>query len=98
MISNSKTNMEQIVLNGVLSVVNSQHENSIWTGTMTDLQNQISKNLSRSERKNLPGSPAALRIVLNRIVNRIRNKRVGVKFYRTPGFARTRLVKFSVKG
>lgn len=98
MASNSKTNtvkndVHEVVLNGVLKVVNN-HKESTWSGTMTDLSSALGRVLSTKEVTVLPGSPGALRVVLNRVVNRLRNRKVGVKFVRTTDHTRTRLVKF----
>lgn len=92
MASNTVTNVNDLVFNGVLSVV-STHES--WTGTMTQLGNAIRKVTERSHRKMLPGSPSALRVVLNRVLNRLRSRKVRATFGRTPDHARIRYVQFS---
>lgn len=92
---NSKKNhletVNEVVFNGVMKVVNKAG----WTGTMTKLTTALNKVLSKGQKVLLPRSPGALRVVLNRIVNRLRNRKVSVKFARTPDHARTRYVKFS---
>jgi len=100
MVSNSKTNVqvnsvEDVVFNGVMSVLSNVRKGSSWTGTMTDLNTALVSRLSRKDSKVLPGSPSALRVVLNRVVNRLRNRSVSVKFGRTTDNTRTRFVKFS---
>lgn len=100
MASRSKANVqvnsvESVVFNGVMSVVSGVRKGRSWTGTMTDLQSALVSQLSRKESSVLPGSPSALRVVLNRVVNRLRNRSVSVKFGRTTDHTRTRYVKFA---
>ena len=88
---NSKQNsVDDVVLNGILTVV----KNSDWFGTMTELRNTLSRTLGREFSKVLPRSASALRVVINRVVNRLRSRSVSVKFGRTPDHVRTRYVKF----
>lgn len=98
MTSNSKVNVsnnvDEIVLSGVLSVLNN-HNKKMWSGTMTQLNSALVKVLARKESKMLPGSPSALRVVMNRVVNKLRNRKVSVKFTRTTDHTRTRLVRFT---
>jgi molybdopterin biosynthesis enzyme MoaB len=99
MASNGKTNttsndVHEVVLNGVLKVVNT-NKSDTWSGTMTDLSSALGRVLGRKEATVLPGSPGALRMVLNRVINRLRNRSIGVKFVRTTDHSRTRLVKFA---
>lgn len=91
--TNSEIN-EDVVFQGVVSVMKNQSD-SKWTGTMTNLSTALSRVLSRKQRKFLPGSPSALRVMINRVVNRLRNKGFGVKFGRTTDHARTRYVRFT---
>jgi len=86
---NSKDNVENTILQGVLKVLDT---NKVWTGTMTDLNNKLVRNLGK--KTTLPRSPSALRIVLNRVVNRLRNRGISVKFGRTTDHTRTRYVRF----
>lgn len=81
-----------IVLRGIFSVMQS---NNIWTGTMSKLTNSLHRVLSQKQRSFLPKSPSALRLVVNRVVNRLRNQGIGVKFGRTTDHSRTRFVRFS---
>ena len=86
--NNTKENsIEETVLQGVLQVV----ENTTWTGTMTQLNTKLKKTLGNKTA--LPGSPSALRIVLNRVVNRLRSRGISVKFLRANTSDRTRFVK-----
>lgn len=102
MASNSKTNTRRIpvassindtVLNSILTVVDSKNAR-VWVGTMTELKSALGRVLGR-RRSVLPGSPGALRVVINRVVNRLRNRGVSVRFLRTTDHARTRLVRFA---
>lgn len=88
------TEVNQIVLEGILSVMERQ-VNGSWIGTMTNLTTVLNKVLSKNERVLLPGSPAALRVVINRVVNRLRNRGIGVRFTRTTDHLRTRHVRFT---
>lgn len=93
---NSKTNsVDNLVLESVLNAIEDAEHNK-WQGTMTELRpTLISSGLSKSQRSNLPKSPSALRVVLNRIANRLRTRGVSVKFGRTNDRTRTRFVKFA---
>lgn len=100
MASRSKTNMqvnsvEDVVFNGVMSVLSGVRRGRSWTGTMTDLNSALVSELGRRGSSVLPGSPSALRVVLNRVVNKLRNRSVGVKFGRTTDHTRTRYVRFT---
>lgn len=88
-------NVETVVLNGVASMMRSVKRGRNWTGTMTELNSNLVSVLGRRTSRLLPGSPSALRVVLNRVVNRLRNNGVGVKFGRTTDHTRTRFVRFS---
>jgi len=87
-------NVDELVLVKVNTVLDSQ-SGSNWTGTMTNLMNAVRKVSSKRQREILPGSPAALRVVVNRIANRLRNRGIGVRFGRTTDHTRTRFVKFT---
>jgi hypothetical protein len=95
MASNSKENSIQndLILNGILRIVD--NTNGEWSGTMTELGSALAKALGRKNSNVIPGSPGALRVVINRVVNRIRNRSVSVRFGRTPDHTRTRYVRFS---
>lgn len=100
MVYNSKTNVqvnsvEDVVFNGVMSVLSNIKKGSSWIGTMTALDAELITRLSKKESQMLPASPSALRVVLNRVVNRLRNRSISVKFGRTTDNTRTRFVKFS---
>jgi hypothetical protein len=97
---NSKTNnrrnatVDDIIFRGISSVVDG-HTKDIWTGTMTELMAALNRVLSKNQRSTSPRSPAALRVVINRVINRLRNRGIGVKFGRTSDHSRTRFVRFA---
>lgn len=84
-----RVSVDDMVVNGVMSVLD---DNKEWTGTMTDLGTTLSRTLGRGV--TLPGSPSALRVVLNRVINRLRCRGVSVRFGRTKDHTRTRYVRF----
>ena len=86
--------VEEIVFRGVLDIL-STIEDSIWFGSMTDLDADLARVLPKAAVNILPKSPSALRVVLNRVVNRIRNQSVSIKFGKTNGSNSMRYVKFS---
>jgi len=88
-------NKSEVVFNGILSVLD-QHPDTSWIGTMTNLSSLLNRALPKTERSMLPRSPSALRIVVNQVVNRLRNRGIGVKFARTTDHGRTRYVRFSL--
>ena len=106
MTSNSKTsarknstevNVDDVVLTGVLTMLKAGP--TTWIGTMTDVSDNLgpitSTLMGKKVRKNLPGSPGALRVVLNRIAQRLRSRGVSVRFGRTTDHTRTRFVRFA---
>jgi hypothetical protein len=99
MVSNSKNdrkdNIEEIVLRGIISVMERQTE-TVWIGTMTNLTTALNRVLSKHQRTVLPSSPSALRLVINRVVNRLRSRGIGVRFGRTTDHTRTRFVRFAL--
>ena len=103
MASNSKTNgrriaainsVDDIVFRSVSSIIERQTD-GIWIGTMTELNTALNRVSSKRQRTILPGSPGALRVVINRVINRLRNRGIGVRFIRTTDHTRTRLVRFA---
>jgi hypothetical protein len=88
---NEKKMREELVLNSVLNFINMNPE---WVGTMTTLRTKLTRMLGKNLSENLPKSPAALRMTLNKIVNRLRVRRVSVKFGRTHDHAGVKYVKF----
>jgi hypothetical protein len=92
---NSKSNaIDQMIINGITSIMSGQ-SGSNWSGTMTNLTTALNRVLSKRQRTLLPGSPAALRVVVNRVANKLRNRSIGVRFSRTTDHARTRYVRFT---
>lgn len=83
---------DDVVLQGVLNVLN-RNNDSVWTGTMTDLSLALHRIVSKKSKNMLPGSSSALRVVMNRVVNRLRSRGVSVRFNRTTDHMRTRFVK-----
>ena len=84
----------EIVFRGIISVIEDQ-SGSTWTGTMTNLMTALNRVASKRQRTILPRSPGALRVVINRVVNRLRNRGIGVRFSRSTDHARTRYVRFT---
>lgn len=93
-INNVKTPVDNLIFNGVSSMMN-KIKSDIWSGTMTDLAENIYALSSKDQKVNLPKSPSTLRVVLNRIINRLRNNGFGVRFIRSTDRNRTRLVRFT---
>jgi hypothetical protein len=93
-INSEVTNVDEIVFRGITSVVRNQSASN-WMGTMTSLTTALNRVLSRRQRTLLPGSPSALRLAINRVANRLRNRGIGVRFSRSTDHSRTRLVKFT---
>ena len=83
---------DNILLDAILEVLD---RSNLWVGTMTNLRLDLLKSLNKRLCSTVPGSPGALRVVLNRIINRLRARGVSVKFTRVPDRTRTRIVKFS---
>lgn len=95
MTSNGKTiSVDNLVLEGILRSLETSPQ---WRGTMTELDSLLTKVYNRSQTKinNLPGSPSALRVVINRIANRLRARGISVRFGRANDRVRTRFVKFA---
>jgi hypothetical protein len=91
MVNANETN--EVIFRGVTSVI--EQSGGIWKGTMTNLTTALNRVLSQRQRTLLPGSPGALRVVINRIANRLRNRGIGVRFGRTTDHTRTRYVRFT---
>lgn len=83
--------VSDVIVNGVKKMV--QRRTSSWIGTMTDLNDVLESKVSAR----LPGSPSALRVTLNTVINRLRNAGISVRFYRSSDRTRTRLVEFRVR-
>lgn len=95
MTSNSKTNsLDNAVVDGVIRVIDRSNVQA-WTGTMTELNSALVKVLGKKQSLVLPGSPGALRVVVNRVANRLRSRGVSVRFARTTDRNRTRYVRFA---
>lgn len=93
-LNKTQTSNDEVVMNGVLAMA-SRGSAAPWIGTMTQLNEVLAKMLGKRDRKLLPKSSSALRVALNRVVNRLRNRKISVKFGRTTDHTRTRFVKFT---
>ena len=93
--SDEEIDVNELVFTKMMTIVENQSISNNWTGTMSKLMTALNKVSSRNQREILPGSPGALRVVINRIANRLRNRGIGVRFARTTDHARTRYVKFT---
>lgn len=89
---NATTDVNEIVFRGIIAFMAKQY---VWEGTITNLTSGLNKVLTRQQRSILPGSPSAMRLVINRVVNRLRNQGIGVTFSRATDRKRTRFVRFS---
>lgn len=92
---NSKTvSVDDLVVQGIMQAVRSS--DTLWAGTMTELNSDLVRVFNRSKNKmnSLPGSPSALRVVINRVTNRLRTRGISVRFWRDSDHTRTRLVQF----
>jgi hypothetical protein len=89
--NNTNNEINEIIFNGILSMLEKQSEYN-WIGTMTNLSTDLNRILNKKQRALMPGSPSALRIVINKVINRLRNRGVSIKFGRTNS---TRFVSFS---
>jgi len=86
--------VDDMIFRGVSSIMDS-YSSDIWIGTMTELTTALNRVLSKNQRVVSPKSPAALRVVINRVINRLRNRGIGVRFGRTSDHSRTRFVRFA---
>lgn len=92
--SDGEIDVNELVFTKMNMLMENQSESN-WTGTMSKLLTALNKISSKNQRETLPGSPGALRVVINRIANRLRNRGIGVRFARTTDHARTRYVRFT---
>lgn len=90
--NNTEIENTEILFTSVLRLISRRA--TPWVGTMTELDSAI-RRIQRNNSLVIASSPSALRIVLNRVINRLRNAGVSVRFSRSPDKARNRLVKFS---
>jgi hypothetical protein len=81
------------ILAGILTLLN-RRASGEWVGTMSELDNSLTRVLGKKVPDNWPASPSALRVALNKAVNRLRVRKVAVKFGRSSDHMRTRYVKF----
>ena len=85
------TTLQTVLQNNGLLTGKSKHE---WVGTMTDLRKEMVRVAGRSQAKVLPQSASALRVALDRVINRVRCRGITVSFTRSTDYNRTRLVSF----
>lgn len=92
---NSKINNEisDAMFNGVRTILS--RRTTPWIGTMTELDASLNRVLRDRVPSDWPGSPSALRVSFNRVVNRLRNAGVSIRFTRSTDHTRTRLVRLS---
>lgn len=72
----NKEQKETIALHSIMTFIQNNIE---WKGSMTELNSAIKKYTG----KQLTKSPAAFRTILNSITNKLRSRKVSVKFGRT---------------
>lgn len=85
-----KNDVSDMIFNGIKGIA--KRRKTTWVGTMTELGMTLQ---NRVQSDNWPGSASALRVALNKVVNRLRNAGVSVRFTRSNDQNRTRLVKIS---
>ena len=90
------TTVNDIVVNGVVSLLDRTSKGS-WVGTMTELRTKLTKLVGTKNLELVPGSPSALRVVMNRVTRRLRTSKVKVSYTRSPDRNRTRFVELSVR-
>ena len=81
--------VDNVVVETVAAFVQANGE---WAGTMTQLSKKIARVAGRFNRDYLPGSPSALRKVIDRNIRRIRSRGISARFNRTSDRTRTRIV------
>jgi hypothetical protein len=86
--SDNKNNVLDLIFKGVLTILKRKNT---WVGTMTQLNDSLVRVLGKRASTSLPKSPSALRVSLNKTLNRLRNRSISVKFGRTNS---ARYVKF----
>jgi hypothetical protein len=79
--------IDNLVLNQILSIVRYNNTDKVptreWKGTMTSLRKRILSKTNKLDKDLVPTTPQQLRLVMNRIANRIRTRGISVKFGRT---------------
>ena len=89
-----KNSINKVVVSGVVTLLNRTRSGE-WFGTMTDLGTRLSSLVGKQAREELPGSPSALRVAMNKALRSIRAHGVSVEFGRTTDHSRTRYVRLS---
>lgn len=75
-----KANIDTEIMNAIIALLDKKNEIS---DTMTGFQNKLVKKISKRLRDRFPKSPAALRVVFNRISNKLRSRGISVVFSRS---------------
>ncbi len=74
--------VDDVVVNGVVAVMDNSFEQT-WKGSMSELGVFLNHALRSTEDvRDLPRSPSALRVALNRVADRLRSRGIGVQFGR----------------
>ena|ERR1700743_2498848 len=89
---NSESNVHDTIFHGVKTML--KRRSTPWVGTVSQLSQALQKRFGQT--KNWPGSASAFRVALNKVLARLRNAGVSIKFTRATDRTRTRLVKFSI--
>lgn len=87
--STNQLTVDNVVVETVAAFVQANNE---WAGTMTQLSKKIARVANRVNRSYLPGSPSALRKVIDRNIRRIRSRGISAQFNRSSDRSRTRIV------
>lgn len=86
---NSKNELDLVVLNDLLKYLS--RSKTGWQGTMTELCETLNKRIGN--KVSVPNSPVSMRRVINRIIYRLRSRKVSVKFNRSKQRIITLLLK-----
>jgi hypothetical protein len=88
--TNSSDMVSDVLVTSIKKIATSRK--SPWVGTLSELGSVLETKVASPEV--LPASPSALRVSLNKVVNRLRSAGVTIRFSRSTSHDRTRLVKF----
>ena len=84
----TQKSIDDMVLNSIINHLSTVSSEVVTT--VTQLGKVLRPTVSRSEQKNFPMQPVALRSVLNRITNRLRCRGITIQFSRSTDSNRTR--------
>jgi hypothetical protein len=79
--------VDDMVLNAVVSYLSNVSE---VKNTITNITKAMISNMPNKERKMFPTHPATVRVILNRITNRLRSRGITIQFSRGSDSMRTR--------